>query len=81
MSRHILSIPSVSLALLRTGLASIVFVSSLLTACQPASPPFECTDAIGCVDIAPGEAVKLGVIQDLWRGSATRYRACPGPAG
>ncbi|MCP4536306.1 MAG: ABC transporter substrate-binding protein [Chloroflexi bacterium] len=32
-----------------------------LASCQP--PPFECTDAIGCVDIAPGEPIKLGVLQ------------------
>lgn len=37
----------------------------LLTACQPASPPFECTDALGCVEIASGEPLKIGVLQAL----------------
>jgi branched-chain amino acid transport system substrate-binding protein len=36
----------------------------MLTACQ--SPPrFECTDAIGCISIAPGEPLKIGVMQAL----------------
>ena len=55
-------------------LASILFlvslVTGLLTACQPTPPPFECTDAIGCVTIAPGEPLKLGVIQALSGGAA-----------
>jgi branched-chain amino acid transport system substrate-binding protein len=33
--------------------------------CRPASPPFECTDAIGCVEVEPGAPVKIGVIQNL----------------
>lgn len=37
----------------------------LLAGCQPAPPPFECTDAIGCVEVAPGDAVKIGVLQVL----------------
>ena len=41
-----------------------------LAACQPKPPPFECTDAIGCVDIAPGEPLKLGVLQALSGGVA-----------
>jgi branched-chain amino acid transport system substrate-binding protein len=45
-----------------------ILVSSLVTACCP--PPFECTDAIGCVDIPPGEPIKLGVIQALSGGVA-----------
>ena len=51
MSRHTFSI-----------LILTVSIISLLIACQPALPPFECTDAIGCVDIAPGEPLKLGVL-------------------
>ncbi len=47
------------------SLAFVLLVSSLLTACQKDAPPFECTDAIGCVTIAPGEPLKLGVIQAL----------------
>ena len=48
----------------------IVLVGVLLVACQRTPPPFECTDAIGCVDIAPGEPIKLGVIQALSGGAA-----------
>jgi len=49
----------------------IVLVSVLLTGCQPTTPPsFECTDAIGCVDIAPDEPLKLGVLQPLSGGMA-----------
>ncbi len=43
----------------------ILFVTVLLSACQPVNLPFECTDAIGCVDIAPGEPLKLSVLQAL----------------
>ena len=48
----------------------IVLVGVLLAACQPVPPPFECTDAIGCVDIAPDEPIKLGVLMTLSGGLA-----------
>ena len=51
-------------------LVLVVLVGILLAACQPVPPPFECTDAIGCVDIAPGEPLKLGVLQALSGGAA-----------
>jgi branched-chain amino acid transport system substrate-binding protein len=37
----------------------------ILTGCGPAATPFECTDAIGCVDIAAGDPIKIGVMQVL----------------
>lgn len=40
-------------------------------ACQKADSPFECTDRIGCVTIAPADPIKLGVIQDLSGGAAS----------
>jgi branched-chain amino acid transport system substrate-binding protein len=46
-------------------LSLFVLVSILLSACKASAPPFECSDAIGCVDIAPGEPIKLGVLQTL----------------
>ena len=46
-------------------LSLLLFASILLTACQPGTPPFECTDAIGCVDITPGEPIKIGALQVL----------------
>ncbi len=37
----------------------------MLSACKKSTPPFECSDAIGCVNIAPGEPIRLGVLQTL----------------
>ncbi len=47
----------------------IIVTTMFMVACQQSAPPFKCTDAIGCVTIAPGEAVRLGVIQDLSGGA------------
>jgi branched-chain amino acid transport system substrate-binding protein len=38
----------------------IVLGGILLAACAPAAPAFECTDAVGCVDIPPDEPIHLG---------------------
>lgn len=43
----------------------IVLVGISLVACQQPPPPFECTDAIGCVTIAPGDPIKLASLQVL----------------
>ena len=43
-------------------LSLILLITVLLFACQQEVPPFVCTDAIGCVDVAPGEPLKLGVL-------------------
>ena len=40
-------------------LALLMIAGMLIAACQPAAPAFECTDALGCVDIAPGEPIHL----------------------
>ncbi len=48
-----------------SSLVFVLIVSSLLTACEQSDPPFECTDAIGCVTIPPGEPLKIGVLQAL----------------
>ncbi len=37
----------------------LMVVGMILTACGPSAPAFECTDAIGCLDIAPDEPVHL----------------------
>jgi branched-chain amino acid transport system substrate-binding protein len=55
------------------GKCSILFLSTvalpasvlLLAACQPTATPFECTDAIGCVEVAPGDPIKIGALQAL----------------
>jgi branched-chain amino acid transport system substrate-binding protein len=38
----------------------LVLISLVATACGPTAAPFECTDAIGCVTIAPGDPVRIG---------------------
>jgi branched-chain amino acid transport system substrate-binding protein len=40
-------------------LALLVITGVVLAACGPAASAYECTDAIGCVDIAPGEPVHI----------------------
>jgi len=37
----------------------LLLVSLVATACGPKAAPFECTDAIGCVTIAPGDPVRI----------------------
>ena len=43
-----------------TIISLVLFISMLATACGPQVEPFECTDAIGCVTIAPGDPVRIG---------------------
>ncbi len=47
----------------------IVPLIIIVIACRKTVPPFKCTDAIGCVDIAHGEPIKLAVIQALSSGA------------
>jgi branched-chain amino acid transport system substrate-binding protein len=46
-------------------LSVVVVAAILLVACQSAAPPFECTDAIGCVGITPDEPIEIGALQVL----------------
>ncbi|MCC7360554.1 MAG: branched-chain amino acid ABC transporter substrate-binding protein [Anaerolineales bacterium] len=39
--------------------SSLALAGLLLAACQPAAAPYSCTDALGCVDVAPGAPVHL----------------------
>lgn len=56
---------------LRYVLKCLIIATMLLpAACKKGGPSFECTDAIGCVDIAPGEPIKIAVIQDFSGGAA-----------
>jgi branched-chain amino acid transport system substrate-binding protein len=42
------------------SLFSLLVVSVLiLSACAPSAPPYECTDAIGCVDVKAGEPIHI----------------------
>jgi branched-chain amino acid transport system substrate-binding protein len=49
----------------RTHQILLLLVAFLLAGCRPAAPPFECTDAIGCVTVLPAEPIKLGALQAL----------------
>jgi branched-chain amino acid transport system substrate-binding protein len=43
----------------------LLSVAILLIGCQPISSPFQCSDAIGCVEIAPEDPIRIGVLQVL----------------
>jgi branched-chain amino acid transport system substrate-binding protein len=50
----------------KTIILYLAIVTTLfLTACQSGPPPFECTDAIGCVTIGPGAPLKLAALHPL----------------
>ncbi len=40
-------------------------IAVVLSSCSDADPPFQCTDSIGCITLAPGEPLKIGVLQAL----------------
>lgn len=42
-----------------TIISLVLFISMMATACGPKVEPFECTDAIGCVTIAPGDPIRI----------------------
>jgi branched-chain amino acid transport system substrate-binding protein len=46
-------------------LVLLLLAAVLLAGCWPVATPFECTDAIGCVEVAPGDPIKVGVLQAL----------------
>ncbi len=49
----------------RRSCTLLLFWAVLLVGCQPTPLPFVCTDAIGCVAVAPDQPVKIGVLQVL----------------
>lgn len=49
----------------RKVLLLILVIVLLKTGCSPMPSPSECSDAINCVEIAPGEPIKIGVIQNF----------------
>lgn len=51
-------------------LATLIVASILLTACG-GGPKFECTDAIGCVDVAPGDPIHIAYMLTI--SGATAY--------
>jgi branched-chain amino acid transport system substrate-binding protein len=44
-------------------LALLLSAAVLLAGCRLGAPSFECSDEIGCVDIAPGAPIKIGSLQ------------------
>jgi branched-chain amino acid transport system substrate-binding protein len=49
----------------RTSSILLLSITVLLAGCRPSPPPFACTDAIGCVEVAPDDPIELGVLQVL----------------
>ena len=47
------------------SLVAAFCISTMLSSCSTPEPAIECTDAIGCVDVAPGAPLKIGVLQAL----------------
>ena len=47
------------------AVGTVFFAVILLTGCNKPEPGFVCSDAIGCIDVAPGEPIKIGVLQAL----------------
>jgi len=41
------------------GTLFVVGVALVLAGCQPTAAPFQCTDKIGCVDVAPGASIRI----------------------
>jgi branched-chain amino acid transport system substrate-binding protein len=41
-------------------LTILMILAAVLAACAPGGEKFECTDAIGCVDIAPEDPIRIG---------------------
>jgi len=51
--------------------AALMVAGMIMSACGPQAPEFECTDEIGCVDIAPGESVHIASMLTI--SGATAY--------
>ncbi len=49
----------------RVAFVLLLIAPMLLGGCRPTPSPYVCTDAIGCVQIAPGEPIKIASLQAL----------------
>lgn len=47
-----------------------VFIIILPVSCENEEPPFKCTDSMGCVTVAPGGPIKVGVLETLSGGAS-----------
>lgn len=43
----------------------LLLAAILLAGCRPSATPFACTDSIGCMDVAPEQPLKIGLLQAL----------------
>lgn len=41
------------------------YLAASLSSCNSSEPSFECTDPLGCLEVAPGEPIKIGILQAL----------------
>jgi len=49
-----------------SSVVAAVFIAVLISSgCDKARPRFQCSDSIGCIEVAPGEPIKIGVLQAL----------------
>lgn len=48
-----------------TTAALVVLLAIFSAACDKKTPSFQCSDKIGCLNVAPGEPLKIGVLQAL----------------
>jgi branched-chain amino acid transport system substrate-binding protein len=48
-----------------TVVAAVIAAIILSAGCDKQTPRFQCSDSIGCIDVAPGEPLRIGVIQAL----------------
>jgi branched-chain amino acid transport system substrate-binding protein len=58
----------------RSALILLLLAAFLLAGCGPTPAPHECIDTIDCVDIAPGEPIKIGTLQALSGAMASNGR-------
>lgn len=52
-------------------LTVLITIGMVLAACAPAAAAFECTDTLGCVDIAPGEPIHIAYALTVSGATAT----------
>jgi branched-chain amino acid transport system substrate-binding protein len=56
--------PKINSVIFKVILEIIIIVISF-SGCDKPKPRFSCSDSIGCIDVAPGESIKIGVLQAL----------------
>ena len=49
----------------RSPLTAFIIGAGILSACGAAAPSYACSDRLGCVEIAPGESIRIGTLLTL----------------